>query len=101
MELSFESDKSDNEINTFEDDTRNDLRRTCENESDEVEINTDVTKKKTRNRFDWKIHSERENLDEALDFLENEGFVCYDFSDLKCGQKFYFRCKMIPKERKT
>lgn len=55
---------------------------------------------KKRNKFQWTIDSEWDDLDKALDFLENEGFVNYDFSDLKCGLKFYFRCKLVPKQRK-
>lgn len=58
-----------------------------------------VTTKKKRNKFVWRIESEWDDLDAALEFLTNEGFVMYDWSDLKCGQKFYFRCKRIPKER--
>lgn len=60
-----------------------------------------VTSPKKRNKFEWRIDTEGDDLDEALDRLENEGFVIYDQSDLKCGQKFYFRCKHIPKERKV
>lgn len=41
-----------------------------------------------------------ENLDDALDYLENEGFVHYDDSDLNIEQKFYFRCKKTPKTAK-
>lgn len=103
MNISFESESIgngnvDNGIEITEDDTE--ILSACEDETDNVEIKTDPKVKK-RNKFDWKIESEWNSLDEALDFLENEGFVCYDNKNLKCGQKFYFRCKLIPKERKT
>lgn len=102
MDISFESeltgnDNGDNENGFTGDDAE--ILSACEDESDKVELITCPTVK-TRNKFDWKIESEWKSLDEALDFLENEGFVCYDYKDLKCGQKFYFRCKLIPKERK-
>lgn len=32
--------------------------------------------------------------------MKEEGFVIYDDSDLNMGQKFYFRCSRIPKDRK-
>lgn len=38
-------------------------------------------------------------MDGAIDFLDESGFVCYDYKNLKIGQKFYFRCRSIPKER--
>lgn len=56
--------------------------------------------KRAKNKFNWETHSEWNSLDDALDFLENEGFVQYDDSDLKCGQTFYFRCKRTPKTMK-
>lgn len=56
---------------------------------------------KKRNKFEWRIEHKFDNLDGALDFLEQQGFKCFDHSDLKMGQKFYFRCKCIPKARKT
>lgn len=75
---------------------------TISNPNEDVESVTEAPiPKKPRNRFKWQIHSEWDDLDAALDFLESEGFVIYDHSDLKCGFKFYFRCKLIPKERKV
>lgn len=56
---------------------------------------------KKRNKFRWIVESKWDDFDEVLDFLESAGYVNFDSSDLKCGQKFYFRCKRIPKERKT
>lgn len=60
-----------------------------------------ITTNKKRNKFVWDILKECVELTEALDYLESDGFVRYDDTDLKCGQKYYFRCKLIPKERKT
>lgn len=56
--------------------------------------------KRKRNQFEWTTHSTYENLEDALEYLENEGFVHYDDSDLNIGQKFYFRCKRTPKTLK-
>lgn len=69
-------------------------------DNDEITVNSGGTAKKQRNKFVWSIDSEWEDLDKALDFLEEQGFVNYDCSDLKCGLKFYFRCKLVPKNRK-
>lgn len=57
--------------------------------------------KKERNKFKWVEHSKFASLEEALEFLEGEGFVCYDDKELKIGQKFYFRCKKAPMSLKT
>lgn len=71
-------------------------------EESETDKNVEIlASEKKRNKFLWRIVSEWDDLDAALEFLESEGFVSYDYSDLKCGQKFYFRCKSIPKEHKT
>lgn len=53
-----------------------------------------------RNKFKWKIHSTYNSLEEVEEFLESEGFVIYTDRDLKCGQKFYYRCMHVPKDRK-
>lgn len=72
----------------------------CDSAESEFEGEQDVVPQgKKRNKFNWRTHSTYNNLDDALLFLEDEGFVCYDNSDLKCGQKFYFRCKRVPKKR--
>lgn len=105
MDLSFENESSDknnseNTNNIIDDDAEIEIQSACENHGDNIELKTN-TAQKVRNKFKWHIQSEWTNLDEALDFLEDEGFVNYDYSDLKCGMKFYFRCKRIPKERET
>lgn len=97
MDLSFESE-SENTHTNDNDDIDIEIASLFENESEN--ITTDKTAKK-RNKFVWRIEQKFDDLDKALDYLEEEGFVCYDFSDLKMGLKFYFRCKKIPKERKT
>lgn len=56
--------------------------------------------KRNRNKFNWITHSEWKDLDAASDFIDNEGFVYYDESNLTKGQKFYFRCKRTPKTMK-
>lgn len=55
---------------------------------------------KKRNKYEWTIDSEWEDLDMALDFLAEQGFVHFDTSDLKSGMKFHFRCKIVPKQIK-
>lgn len=95
MDLSFESSNGQNSDNDIEIETMPTHNKA--NESDTVNV---VVHEKKRNKFQWGVDSEWEFLDEALDFLEKQGFVWCDSSDLKCGQKFYFRCKTIPKERK-
>lgn len=107
MDLSFECESSDKDgsdnakvIGDDDDDVGVEMACACENSSENNELTINTTQK-NRNKFEWNIHSEWQDLDEALDSIENEGFVNYDYSDLKCGQKFYFRCKLIPKEQKT
>lgn len=102
LDLSFEDDSEAIQMNTGSDEDKNiDIEIASLFEPNEAEIvNTDNVPKK-RNKFVWRIEEKYEDLDKALDFLEEQGYVCYDYSDLKMGQKFYFRCKKIPKERKT
>lgn len=56
--------------------------------------------KPKRNKFQWVVHSKWDSLDKVEDFLQSNGFVLYDNKDLLSGQKFYFRCESIPKDRK-
>lgn len=87
---------------SFEEETPIDQAYTPEVVNDDVDVNVNVNKKRKRprNKFNWVKHSEWEDFDEVLDFLENEGFVCYDDKDLQMGQKFYFRCRRTPKSLK-
>lgn len=87
LDLSFEED-SDTNAN-INDDIDIDIAALFEENASESIIIDKVPKK--RNKFVWKIERKYDDLDEALDFLEEEGFKCYDYSDLKMGQKFYFR----------
>lgn len=99
LDLSFESsnDDKDNDI-----DIDIEIAPTTAKTTDECDsVNVIIPDGKTRNKFEWRIDSEWDILDEALNFLDKQGFTCYDFSDLKCGLKFYFRCKQIPRARKT
>lgn len=57
-------------------------------------------KKIKRNQFTWVEDSKWGSLEEVEDFLDTNGFVVFDDRDLKSGQKFYFRCMRIPKDRK-
>lgn len=57
--------------------------------------------KKKKSKFSWVKERTTKDLDEAIDSITEEGFIMYDDHDLKCGQKFYFRCAKIPKGRKT
>lgn len=66
---------------------------------DNVKIKV-TNEKKARNKFSWLQVKCGEDLDEAIDAIIDEGFKLYDDSDLKCGQKFYFRCGKVPKNRK-
>lgn len=102
MDLSFEVEPEngvgENAANINDEDLEVEVVSAFDNEADS-ELNV-CTKELKRNKFKWVIYSEWDSLDEALDFLESEGFVNYDYSDLKSGQKFYFRCKVIPQKRK-
>lgn len=83
---------------SFEEETPNDVENVTKISAPVVDkaIGTDKPQK-MRNKFKWVTHSKWKSLDEAFDFLDNEGFVHYDDSNLKMGQKFYFRCKRTPK----
>lgn len=104
MDLSFEDEENEKNIeveiavqrDNLDSSTGDDFVTVTTTDSpDDIENTT-----KKRNKFTWKIHSEWDDLDEALEFLEEQGFVCHDFKDLKCGLKFYHRCKLVPKLRK-
>lgn len=100
LDLSFENVSDTNQTNLVDNDNEIDVGIASLFEQFESEnITTDKVPKK-RNKFVWQIEHVFDDLDKALDFLEEEGFKCYDYSDLKMGQKFYFKCKAIPKERK-
>lgn len=95
LDLSFEDE------NEVDDDCPNDhVPVTLKSTSAETQ-NIDVsTTNGGRRKFVWVPHGQWNDLDEVLDFLEDEGFVLYDSSDLNIGQKFYFRCKRTPKSKK-
>lgn len=95
LDLSFEDEGNDDDspIETAP------ILESKDDDSPEILISTENSKKK-RNKFNWVIDSEWDDLNKALEFLDEHGFVNYDYSDLKCGQKFYFRCKRVPKQRK-
>lgn len=96
MDLSFEIESKDDDEHEFEG------MPTFENEDGESESSSQNNPEvKKRNKFKWSIESTWDHLEDALLFLEEAGFVNYDYSDLKCGQKFYFRCKRVPKKRKV
>lgn len=58
-----------------------------------------ATESKQKRKHNW-TQTEWESLEEVEEFLESEGFVLFDEKNLKIGQKFYFRCNEIPKDRK-
>lgn len=60
-----------------------------------------LNEKKARNKFSWAKERVTKDLDEAVGIITNEGFKLYDDHDLVCGQKFYFRCGLIPQNRKV
>lgn len=85
---------------SFETETLNsDLEEEQTSEKSQSSMPVNIAKKR-RNKFSWSTHSKWDNLDDALEFLESEGLVYYDDSDLIMGQKFYFRCKRTPKSVK-
>lgn len=101
MDLSFENESDTAQTNLDDDDKEIDAGIASLFEQHQPEnITTDKVPKK-RNKYEWRIEQKFDDLDKALDFLEEQGYTCYDHSDLKMGQKFYFRCKKIPKDRKT
>lgn len=63
----------------------------------EIEVVATATK---RRKLDWQTEKIFENFDDALKFVEESGFKNYKFEDLKCGQKYHYRCKLIPKHLK-
>lgn len=56
--------------------------------------------RKDRKKHTWVTEASYDDLDEALDHIRAEGFVLHNNHDLKCGQKFHFRCKHVPSDRK-
>lgn len=100
IDLSFETDATPE--NDKDNDIQIELASAPENENgtnNEIIISDAGNAQKKRNKFIWTIDSEWDDLDEALVYLEDQGFVNYDFIDLKCGLKFYYRCKLVPKQR--
>lgn len=100
MDLSFGSDSAvDNDI---ENEVQIELAVPLENQIDEIHeiVTNDAPVPKKRQQIKWSVDSEWGDMDKAIDFLEDKGFVNYDYSDLKCGLKFYYRCKLVPKEHK-
>lgn len=97
VELADHSEKQLDDSLIFEEEVCNSIEKKHENKPIKSFI---ANEKVQRNKFKWVLHSNWESLEEVEDFLDEEGFVCYDYSDLVCGQKFYFRCECIPKECK-
>lgn len=86
-DLSFE-DVDDVAINVFSDTPK------------QIEINCTEDIKKCRNSYHWVTEATYNDLDEALEHIDEMGFVLHNEHDLNCGQKFYFRCKHVPKRKK-
>lgn len=101
LDLSFEDETNTELTNKGTNDEEMDIGIKSLFEQHESEIIITEKVRKKRNKFDWRIQEKFDDLNKALDFLEEQGFTCFDYSDLKMGQKFYFRCKKIPKERST
>lgn len=59
-------------------------------------IREDPQKKK----HEWITEAIYNDLEEAIEHLEEKGFILHVEHDLKCGQKFHFRCKCVPKLQK-
>lgn len=94
MNLSFESDNDGDGAKT-----KDDVEIEIASQQENVESIHSDKPQKERNKHIWHIERETDDVDGAIDFLDESGFVCYDYKDLKIGQKFYFRCRSIPKER--
>lgn len=56
--------------------------------------------RKDRKKHIWSTEASYEDLDEAIDHINAKGFVLHNNHDLKCGQKFHFRCKNVPSDRR-
>lgn len=97
MELSFESDDDDNGDGAKK---KDDVEIEIASQPENVESICSDKPPKKRNKHIWHIERETDDVDGAIDFLDESGFVCYDYKNLKIGQKFYFRCRSIPKERR-
>lgn len=65
-----------------------------------VEIAKPLPMKKCKKKNIWSTEASFEDLEEAIDHINSEGFVLHNNHDLKCGQKFHFRCKNVPSDRK-
>lgn len=96
-DLSFESSEDDDK-NDDNDDNVAILLASSGCEENVIKTSNEIKK---RNKFSWVKQKVTKDLDEAVDSIVAEGFKLYDDHDLKCGQKFYFRCGKIPKSRKT
>lgn len=59
-----------------------------------------IEAEKQRSKFEWTEDRKFATLEEAEAYLTSRGFVFFDVKNLICGQKFYFRCSKIPKDRK-
>lgn len=53
-----------------------------------------------RKKYKWTTEASYEDLDEAIDHITSQGFVLNNNHDLKIGQKFHYRCKNVPSDRK-
>lgn len=96
MELSFESDDDDNGDGAKK---KDDVEIEIASQPENVEsIRSDKPPKK-RKKHIWHIERETDDVDGAIEFLDESGFVCHDYKNLKIGQKFYFRCRSMTKER--
>lgn len=76
MDLSFE-ENSENGDNGKTDNVPIDMAPDNENSENELNVSTDKPPK-TRNKFIWHIEHETDDLDSAIDYLEERNFVCYD-----------------------
>lgn len=71
-----------------------------EEEESVLKTTVEKTTESKRKKHIWTEHSKWDSLDAVDDYLTAEGFVLFDDQDLKMGQKFYYRCSRIPKDRK-
>lgn len=70
------------------------------NGADEIEINIDTIEKKPKNKYTWVNEAVYDNLELALEHIEDQGFILHNDFLLKCGQKFHFRCQCVPASRR-
>lgn len=85
---------------SFEEDDALEISMSNDFAAEEIDIETVPNEKKKRNKFVWVTEATYDDLEEAIEHINEKGFVLHNDSSLKCGQKFHFRCKTVPKAKR-